>query len=129
MDWILLPYMLIHNLARWMFQHQKEAYIWADAAFLWPNFLNFTWYAIIFLTSIFCFFWQYFQMDPYNYDEYGGIQHALYCFQVLSSWTNLIILLVLVIQWNSCGVICYAWNVNVNLPKKPCHCSKSKICS
>ncbi|KAL2936836.1 NPC intracellular cholesterol transporter 1-like protein 1b [Bienertia sinuspersici] len=28
---------------------------------------------------------QYFQMDPYNYDEYGGIQHALYCFQHFTS--------------------------------------------
>lgn len=28
---------------------------------------------------------QYFQMDPDNYDEYGGIQHALYCFQHYTS--------------------------------------------
>ncbi|CAO2815751.1 unnamed protein product [Amaranthus hypochondriacus] len=28
---------------------------------------------------------QYFQMDPYSYDEYGGIQHALYCFQHYTS--------------------------------------------
>ncbi|KNA12261.1 hypothetical protein SOVF_127560 [Spinacia oleracea] len=32
---------------------------------------------------------QYFQMDPDNYDDYGGIQHALYCFQHTSSDTCL----------------------------------------
>lgn len=25
---------------------------------------------------------QYFKMDPENYDDYGGVQHAEYCFQV-----------------------------------------------
>lgn len=28
-------------------------------------------------------------MDPDNYDNYGGVEHAEYCFQVnFSNWTN-----------------------------------------
>lgn len=34
------------------------------------------------LTSLFEFHFQYFKMDLGNYDEYGGIEHAEYCFQV-----------------------------------------------
>lgn len=30
------------------------------------------------------FLWQYFKMDPNNYNDYGGVEHVEYCFEVCS---------------------------------------------
>lgn len=35
--------------------------------------------------SYFLLLWQYFKMNPENYDGYGGVEHVEYCFQVHTS--------------------------------------------
>ena len=32
--------------------------------------------------AFFSSWWQYFKMDPENYDNYGGVEHLKYCFEV-----------------------------------------------
>ena len=39
---------------------------------------------------LFITFWrQYFKMDPDNYDNYGGVEHLKYCFEVLFLYSSL----------------------------------------
>lgn len=80
---------------------------------LWLGNLDIWWHVINMLLPVFFFFlsswWQYFKMDPENYDNYRGVEHLKYCFEVCCGNVHLHIVESRIACF--CWFVCsHAWN-------------------